>query len=66
MNKNVGEIDKLLRMVVGLIIMALGIINGSLLGLIGLIPLLTGVISWCPLYLALKISTCSIEEYKVK
>ena len=57
MNKNVGGIDKTLRIIVGIIIIALGVVNGSLLGLIGLIPLLTGIIGWCPLYIPFKINS---------
>lgn len=63
MCKNVGGIDKTLRIILGIIIIALGVINGSLLGLIGLIPLLTGVIGWCPLYIPFKInSSCKKED----
>lgn len=58
MNKNVGKVDKVLRIIVGLAIIIYGVIVGSWLGLVGLIPLLTAVISWCPLYCPLKISTC--------
>ncbi len=63
MNKNVGGIDKTLRIIVGIIIIALGVVNGSLLGLIGIIPLLTGIIGWCPLYIPFKInSSCKKED----
>lgn len=63
MNKNVGGIDKTLRIIVGIIIIALGVVNGSLLGLIGIIPLLTGIIGWCPLYVPFKInSSCKKED----
>lgn len=63
MCKNVGGIDKTLRIILGIIIIALGVINGSLLGVIGLIPLLTGIIGWCPLYIPFKInSSCKKED----
>lgn len=58
MKKNIGKIDKTLRIVLGLAIIAYGIIEQTYLGVIGLVPLLTGVVSWCPLYCPLKISTC--------
>lgn len=65
MNKNVGGIDKTLRIIAGIIILALGIINQSLLGLIGIIPLLTGIIGWCPLYIPFKInSSCKNDNKK--
>lgn len=62
MNKNVGNIDKTLRIIVGLAIMLIGFIMNNWLGLIGLIPLLTGIISWCPLYTPFKINTCKKES----
>ncbi len=63
MCKNVGGIDKTLRIIVGIIIIAIGVVNSSLLGVIGLIPLLTGIIGWCPLYIPFKInSSCKKED----
>ena len=49
MNKNVGSLDKTIRLVVGVLIIVVGFMNESLLGAIGLIPILTALISWCPL-----------------
>lgn len=66
MNKNVGKIDKALRVIIGIAIIVLGVMNQSWLGLIGLVPLLTAALGWCPLYCPLKISTCSKEECSVK
>lgn len=65
MNKNLGKIDRSLRVIVGLVIIAAGIIYGSWLGAIGLVPLLTAVLGWCPLYCPLKINTCSKEECNI-
>ena len=63
MNKNVGGIDKTVRIIAGVIILSLGIISESLWGLIGIIPLLTGIIEWCPLYIPFKInSSCKNED----
>lgn len=61
MSKNIGTIDRVVRIVLGLIIIVYGVLNNSFLGLIGIIPLLTGVISFCPLYKILKIDTCSCK-----
>ena len=58
MNKNIGNADRIIRIVAGLIIIIAGFMMNSWLGLIGLIPLLTGIIRWCPLYCPLKINTC--------
>jgi len=58
MNKNIGTIDRAIRVIVGIGIILCGVMYGSWLGAIGLIPLLTAVIGWCPLYCPLKINTC--------
>jgi hypothetical protein len=57
MKCNVGKTDKVIRIVAGLAIIAVGIVAGSWWGLIGLVPLLTGLIGWCPAYLPFKINT---------
>ena len=62
MNKNVGKIDKTIRLIVGVLIIIAGFLNGSLLGIIGLIPIVTALISWCPLYTILKINTICKNE----
>lgn len=64
MNKNLGKVDRALRIIVGLVVIGYGVIDSSLLGLIGLIPLGTAFIGWCPLYCPLKINTCSKENCK--
>jgi len=62
MNKNIGNIDKVLRIVVAIIIIGYGVINQSLLGLIAIVPLATALVSWCPLYTILGIkTTCSVQ-----
>lgn len=58
MKKNVGGADKYLRLIAGLVIIALGLIYGSWWGLIGIIPVFTGLTGWCPAYLPFGISTC--------
>lgn len=57
MTKNVGNIDKIIRIVIGLLIGALGIIYQSWWGLIAIVPILTAFLNYCPLYCPLKIST---------
>ena len=49
MKKNVGSLDKVLRLVLGLVIIALGILFQSWWGLLGIILLFTGSAGWCPL-----------------
>ncbi len=57
MEKNIGTADRVARIIIGLILLALGYMYGSWWGIIGLIPLLTGLIGWCALYKILGIST---------
>lgn len=62
MKPNVGGIDKVLRIVVGLgLLSLLYFLPGAARwwGLIGLVPLATGLINFCPLYPLLGISTCA-------
>lgn len=58
MKKNVGSTDKLIRILMGLIIGLLGIYYQSWLGLIGVVPVLTAFIGFCPAYAPFGISTC--------
>lgn len=57
MKKNIGITDKWIRVVIGIVIGVAGIYFKSWWGLIGLIPLATAFINWCPLYLPFGIST---------
>ncbi|MDF0534336.1 DUF2892 domain-containing protein [Shewanella yunxiaonensis] len=58
MQCNVGTTDKVIRAIIGLAIMAAGYYYQSWWGIIGIIPLLTAVFGWCPLYVPLGISSC--------
>ena len=63
--KNVGSIDKVVRFIVGLLLLSLlFFVNGNLkyLGLIGLVPILTATFSFCPLYSIVGIKTCKIKK----
>jgi hypothetical protein len=57
MFQNIGSIDRIIRIVAGIAIGALGIVYHSWLGLIGIVPLLTAGVGICPLYLPFGIST---------
>ena len=59
MQTNVGNVDRALRLVAGVVIIALGIYFKSWWGLVGVVPLFTGTTRWCPAYLPFGISTCS-------
>jgi hypothetical protein len=61
MSKNVGTIDRVVRVVVGLGALSLvGLVEGNLrwAGLIGIVPLATAALSYCPLYSVLGVKTC--------
>ena len=57
MKKNVGNIDRGIRIVAGLAIGAAGIYYNSWWGLVGLIPILTALVRTCPLYLPFGLAT---------
>ncbi len=64
MKKNVGGADKSFRVIAGLVIIALGLIYSSWWGLIGIIPVFTGLTGRCPAYLPFGISTCKTNLEK--
>ena len=62
MHHNVGGIDQILRIVLGVVICTIGVIYNNWWGLVGLIPLVTGTMSWCPLYNLVGLSNLKISE----
>ena len=58
MQANVGSIDKVARIIIGLAVILAGFYFSSWWGALGLVPLLTAIISWCPLYMPFGISSC--------
>jgi hypothetical protein len=62
MKCNIGPVDRLIRLIIGLVIVALGIVFESWWGLIGVVLLATVIFKWCPLYVPLKISTMKKEK----
>ena len=59
MTKNIGTLDRTIRIILGLFIFSLVFWGPhTLWGLIGLILIVTALIGWCPPYALLKISTC--------
>lgn len=59
MKANVGSIDRALRIIVGLSVLGAGYYYHSWWGLIGLLPLLTGIFRFCPAYLPFGLSSCA-------
>ncbi|MCB9101523.1 MAG: DUF2892 domain-containing protein [Anaerolineales bacterium] len=62
MKCNVGSIDRVIRVLLGLVIIALGFYFNSWFGAIGIIPLFTAAVGWCPLYMPFGLSTCSTKS----
>ena len=64
MNKNVGGIDRAVRVIAALIIFSLFFVLDEgyrWWALVGVVPLLTGAIGWCPAYLTFGIRTCKMR-----
>lgn len=66
MTKNVGGIDRILRIVVGLALLVAFFVDSSSSYrwwyLVGLVPLLTGLFQTCPLYSLLGVNTCPLRR----
>ena len=65
MQTNVGNLDRIARVVIGLILLSLPLWLDSpwrWLGLIGIMPLITGLARRCPGYRLLGLSTCPIQK----
>jgi hypothetical protein len=65
MAANVGGIDRTLRIVVGIVLIAMYFLlegPARYVGLLGLVALVTGLISFCPLYTVLGINTCPMKK----
>lgn len=65
MTQNVGGIDRILRIVAGLAILSLLVLldgNARWWGLIGLVPLGTALLRWCPAYTLIGVNTCPTKS----
>jgi hypothetical protein len=63
MKTNVGGIDRILRIVIGLVLLALTLTGTiGVWGWIGLVPLATGALGSCPLYQILGFSSCPMKK----
>lgn len=57
---NESSVDRALRVVLGIVVLSLVVIGPKTMwGLLGLVPLLTGLVGFCPLYRLLGVSTCA-------
>ena len=63
MKANENTVDRVLRIVLGIALLGLTL-SGTigLWGWLGIVPLATGAIGWCPLYAVLGISSCPMKN----
>ena len=64
MKQNVGSIDRFARIAIGIALLALTLVlegNARWWGLVGLVPLLTGIVGSCPLYSIFGLSSCPLS-----
>lgn len=63
MTFNVGGIDRTLRILIGLALVAAAATGTEgIWGYVGLVPLITGLLGWCPLYALFGLKTCAIKK----
>ncbi len=63
MKSNSGGIDRILRIVAGLVLIGLTVTGTiGVWGWIGVVPLATGLLGWCPAYTLLGINTCPMKR----
>lgn len=63
MSKNEGGLDRTLRIVLGLGLMAAAATGAiGAWGYMGVVPVITGSLGWCPLYTLLGINTCPMQQ----
>ncbi len=63
MNSNVGGIDRIVRIAIGLILIGLTLTGTiGVWGWLGIVPLATGAIGWCPPYAMFGFNTCAMKK----
>ena len=62
MKCNVGGADRMIRIVAGVVIILLGFYFQSWWGAVGIVPILTGALRWCPAYIPFGFSTCETDR----
>lgn len=63
MTQNIGSLDRIVRTVIGVALIA-ATLTGTIgvWGWIGVVPLITALMGWCPPYAILGFSTCSVKK----
>ncbi len=62
MSANVGSIDRIIRILAGLALIAWALTGGPVWAWIGVVPLATGIFKICPAYSLLGINTCGLKK----
>ena len=66
MNRNIGSLDRFLRLIVGAALIAFALVGPQTgynwLGWIGVVPVVTALAGWCPAYRLLGLRTCSVAK----
>ncbi len=62
MKQNVGGIERVIRIVLGLAIIGAGVMYANWWGAVGAVLVVTGLIGWCPPYAIMGMSTCKTKQ----
>ena len=62
MKTNVGGIDKIIRILAGVALIAWALMGGPVWAWIGVVPLATGLLGWCPAYTLFGMNTCGTKK----
>jgi hypothetical protein len=62
MKHNVGGIDRGIRIITGIALIGWGFYAQNWWGAVGAVPLLTGLIGWCPAYLPFGLNSCKTQQ----
>lgn len=62
MKTNVGFLDRVLRAIAGLALLGAGYYFKTWWGLVGLVPLLTAFVGYCPAYVPFGLNTCGLKR----
>ena len=62
MKTNVGGIDKIIRILAGVALIAWALMGGPVWAWIGVVPLATGLLGWCPAYTLVGMNSCPLSK----
>ena len=63
MQKNIHNVERIIRVLLGLMLVSLAFVGpANLWFLLGIVPLATGLVGWCPPYAILGINTCRLGK----